>query len=81
MGWRSGDAIHRATHREQRPHFGAVAFSGVVFWQRRTGEPETKVGTHKEVTVREQCHGKWIVARQIAYSRAREPKVIGLQNR
>ena len=53
------------------PHFGAVAFSTVVFWQRRTGEPETKVGTHKEVTVWEQRDGKWIVARHIAY--AHEP--------
>jgi hypothetical protein len=35
------------------------------------GTPETKVGTHKEVTVREQRDGKWIVARQIAY--AHEP--------
>jgi ketosteroid isomerase-like protein len=53
------------------PHFGAVAFQTVVFWQRRTGEPETKVGTHKEVTVWEQRDGKWMLARHIAY--AHEP--------
>jgi ketosteroid isomerase-like protein len=53
------------------PHFGAVAIQTVVVWQRGTGEPETKVGTHKEFTVWEQRDGKWMVARHIAY--AHEP--------
>jgi hypothetical protein len=53
------------------PHFGAVAFSTVILWQRRTGDSETKVGTHKEITVWEQCDGKWMVARHMAY--AHEP--------
>jgi hypothetical protein len=46
---------------------GALEFRSTSFWQRRPGEPETQVGTLKEMTLWERRDGVWLVSRHIAY--------------
>lgn len=47
---------------------GALEFRSTSFWQRPPGEPETKVGTLKELTLWERRDGVWLVSRHMAYA-------------